>query len=225
MHYKTRYELVDTVYKDAIVALVGAVAGQKLPREPYSETIKDAAWNLVEAFTAGAVFKTSNWIVDENADDAITALIDTLVGENVVRGPYSDDVYRAAEKFVHAYRAGQEMQNCRITDLKEYEAEIERRRHIGMTIDFTTAETTLGWADLNDPYNMLDEKHHDGQSGRKYFARNPDGTWVVFEDLPEATRNALWKRDGRKLVFFEELSLDDDSVKSPLEAEFTRVLT
>ena len=117
MPYKTRYELVDTVYKDAIVALVGAVVGKKPYCEPYSETIKDAAWNLVEDFTARAVSKNSNWLVDEDADDAITALVDALVGENVAHGPYSDDVYRAVAKFVHAYRAGQEMQNCRIIDL------------------------------------------------------------------------------------------------------------
>ena len=57
MTYQTRYELVDTIYKHAIAALVAAVVGQKLSREPYSEPIKDAARNLVKAFKAGAVYK------------------------------------------------------------------------------------------------------------------------------------------------------------------------
>ena len=54
---------------------------------------------------------------------------------------------------------------------------------------------------MNDPYDILDERYHEGQSGREYFARNLGGEWVLFEDLPEATRKALWERDGRKLVF------------------------
>ena len=109
MSYKTRYELVDTIYEHATAALVGAVAGQKLSREPYSEPIKDAAWNLVNAFKAGAVFKDNYlWVVAKNADDAITALVEALVGKNVARGPYSDDIYWAVAKFVYAYRASQE---------------------------------------------------------------------------------------------------------------------
>src|SRR4029077_14197118 len=111
MPYQTRYELVETIYKHAIASLVVAVAGREVPREPYSEPIKDAAANLVEAFKAGAVREYFDWRVDENADDAITALVEALVGENVARGPYSDDVYGAVEKFEYAYRAGQEMQN------------------------------------------------------------------------------------------------------------------
>ena len=47
-------------------------------------------------------------------------------------------------------------------------------------------------------YGILDERYHGGQSGREYFARNPDGEWLFFEDLPKATQKALWERDRRK---------------------------
>jgi hypothetical protein len=90
---------------------------------------------------------------------------------------------------------------CRITELKEYDAEIERRREIGKTIDPATAETIFWYADINDPYDILDERYFGRISGREYFARSPGGEWVRFEDLPEATHEALWERDNRKLVF------------------------
>ena len=65
----------------------------------------------MEAFQAGAVYQDFHWLVDKNADDAITALVDALVGENVPRGPYNEDIYEAVAKFVYAYGASQEMQN------------------------------------------------------------------------------------------------------------------
>jgi hypothetical protein len=93
----TKRELVEKLYKNALTELVFAVVGQKLPREPYSEPIKDAAWNLVEAFQAGqAVHKDDYQFVDKNFDDAITALVDAAVGQNVPSGPYSEHVYDAA---------------------------------------------------------------------------------------------------------------------------------
>ena len=192
MSYRTRYEVVDTIYRHAIARLVVAIAGQKVPREPYSRPINDAGYNLVKAFEAGAVYKPYQWLVDKKADDAITSLVEALIGENVAGGPYSDDVYWAAAKFVYAYRAKQEMQNCRITDFDEYWAERERLRQIGLTIDPATAETTWRYEDLNDPYDILDEEYHEGQVGREYFARNPGGEWVYCGDLPEATSELLW---------------------------------
>jgi hypothetical protein len=100
-------------------------------------------------------------------------------------------------------------------DLKEYETELERLRQIGITIDPATAETMFCWADMNDPYSILDERYHEGQSGREHFARNPSGEWVHFHDLPEATRKALWERDKRKLVFPYGLHTGDDIVNKP----------
>ena len=217
MLQQTRHELVEKIYKHAIAAVVVAVVGRKQPREPYSETIKKAALNLVEAFQAGQmVYNDNRWVVDKNFDDTITALVYALVGKNAPRGPYGQNVYKAVVKFVEAYRAGQEMQNCGITDLDEYKAEIERRRQIGLTIDPATAETMFWFADINDPYDILDEEHHDGQFGRERFARNPGGVWVDFNDLPEATREALWQRDGHKLVFPYGLDGDCDVINKPL---------
>jgi hypothetical protein len=60
-----------------------------------------------------------------------------------------------------------------VADLEKYRIEIERRRQIGSTIDPAMAETAFFWTDMNDPYDVLDERHHEGQSGREYFARNP----------------------------------------------------
>jgi hypothetical protein len=98
---------------------------------------------------------------------------------------------------------------------KEYKIELECRRQIGLTIDPATAETTFWWADMNDPYDVLDERHHEGQTGREYFARNPGGEWVHFHDLPEATHKALWERDKRKLVFPYGLNPGDDTINKP----------
>jgi len=98
----------------------------------------------------------------------------------------------------------------------EYKAEIERRRQIGLTIDPTTAETTFGWYDLGDPYGIMGHKYHLDCVGRERFARNPGATdWINFNDLPEATREALWKRDGRKLSFPYGLHPDDDVINKP----------
>jgi hypothetical protein len=93
---------------------------------------------------------------------------------------------------VEGYQAGRAVQNyCRLTNLKEYEAERERRREIGLIIDAATAETTFWHADMNDPYDILDENLHNGQSGPEFFARNPGGEWVHIDDLPKATHKTL----------------------------------
>jgi hypothetical protein len=75
----------------------------------------------------------------------------------------------------------------------------EHRRQIGLTIDPATAEMT-SWrasmrASMDEPYDILDP-HED-----QYFVGNPDGEWVLFEDLPETTRKALWERYRRELGF------------------------
>ena len=85
---------------------------------------------------------------------------------------------------------------CKI-DIAEYEAEIERRRQIGLTIDPATAETMFDWVDENDPYGVLEEQYQSKVLRREYFAVHPDGTRVHFHDLPKATRKALWARDER----------------------------
>ena len=70
---------------------------------------------------------------------------------------------------------------------------------------------------MGDPYGILDERYQEGQSGREYFARNPGGEWVHFHDLPEATREALWERDKRKLTFPYGLNPSDDIINKPLQ--------
>ena len=97
----------------------------------------------------------------------------------------------------------------------EYRAEIERRRQIGVTIDPAIAETIFWYADISDPYCILDPVFHLGQVGREHFARNPGGEWVHINDLPEATGKALWERDGRKLVFPYGLHPGDDLINYP----------
>jgi hypothetical protein len=69
------------------------------------------------------------------------------------------------------------------------------KRPSGLKIDPKTAEVVWGYALTRDP----DGKH---QVVREYFARSPgSGAWVNFHDLPEATRDALWKKHRRKLAF------------------------
>jgi hypothetical protein len=74
---------------------------------------------------------------------------------------------------------------------QRWRIEIERRRQIRLTIDPATAKTTYWGASMDDSYDILDERYHDDQG----FARNPDGEWILFEDLPETTRKALRDRD------------------------------
>jgi len=149
----------------------------------------------------------------------IVVLIDGTWGkEGTGFDTNAEAVYKAAWKVVETCQAVQANYDYRIADEEEYKAEIERRRQIGLTIDPATAETTFWYADAFDPYHICDEKMHCGQVGRERFARHPGASWrdwVSFHDLPEATRNALWQRDGRKLVFPYGLNLEDDVINRP----------
>jgi hypothetical protein len=160
-------------------------------------------------------------LVNKSQDDAIAELVDAVLREHPEERPtrYNGPVYKAAWKVAEACKALEAVYNYRLTDIDEYNAEVERRRQIGLTIDPATAETTFWWADHNDPYCILDrEMYHEGQSGREQFARNPDASnydWVHFYDLPEATRKALWERDRHNLVFPYGLHPDDDLINYP----------
>ena len=49
-------------------------------------------------------------------------------------------------------------------------------------------------------YPELPEEYQ--QVGREYFARNPGSeVWVLFGDLPDTTREALWQRHRANLAF------------------------
>jgi hypothetical protein len=70
------------------------------------------------------------------------------------------------------------------------------RRGEGRRIDPTTAELTWQYGQVLDPYavdpNLPEECHC---VGRVYFARRPGGgMWICFDDLPDATVYAIWKR-------------------------------
>jgi hypothetical protein len=70
------------------------------------------------------------------------------------------------------------------------------RQAIGRHIDPETAEVWWTYAHTVDPYydfpNLPEEWQ---QLGREYFARSPGSkVWISFGDLPEATRDALWKK-------------------------------
>jgi hypothetical protein len=77
------------------------------------------------------------------------------------------------------------------------------RKEAGLKIDPETAEVDWTYAQVVDPHGVYPDLPEEYQCvGRAYFARAP-GTeiWVEFGDLPDATRDALWKRHGRKLAF------------------------
>jgi hypothetical protein len=163
-------------------------------------------------------------LVNKNQDDAIAELVDAVLREHPEGRPtrYNGPVYQAAWKVAKACKALEEVYNYRLTDIDEYKAEVERRRQIGLTIDPATAETTFWWADINDPYCILNrEMYHEECVQREQFARNPGASnydWVDFNDLPETTRKALWERDGHKLVFPYGLHPGDDLINHPPEA-------
>jgi hypothetical protein len=161
---------------------------------------------------------------DKSLDHAIANLFDaTRPGiDDKKEGGFSRRVYELVWKLVETGNAVKAVYNYKITDIEEYKAEIERRCQIGLTIDPAVAETMFWWADVGDSYHILDEKYHYGCIGREQFARHPGASnsdWVNFDELPEATREALWKRDGRKLSFPYGLNSEDDVINYPANAE------
>jgi hypothetical protein len=85
-------------------------------------------------------------------------------------------------------------------ELKEWYA---IRKEEGLRIDPSTAEVNWWYAQVVDPYDVCPELHEEwGCVGREYFARRPGSDiWVVFGDLQEQTRDALWERHASKLAF------------------------
>ena len=82
----------------------------------------------------------------KNYEDDIGTLVDAVAAKDVGR------ICWAAR---HLSKSADAI--CKI-DIAEYEAEIERRRQIGLTIDPATAETMFDWVDENDPYGVLEER-------------------------------------------------------------------
>ena len=79
----------------------------------------------------------------------------------------------------------------------------ELHRIAGQQIDPATAEVTWDYARTLDPYGVhRDLPEECQQVGREYFARAPKTkVWVCFGDLPDATREVLWKQHSRQLAF------------------------
>jgi hypothetical protein len=73
---------------------------------------------------------------------------------------------------------------------------LEIRKEAGPELDPETAEVTWSYAQTLDPYGVdpdLPEELH--QVGRAYFTRSPGSDiWVWFGDLPDETRETLWRK-------------------------------
>jgi hypothetical protein len=82
------------------------------------------------------------------------------------------------------------------------------RKEGGLQIDPETAEVDWDYALTLDPYYLGYEIPEECQQvGREYFVRSPGSdVWVWFGDLPERTREVLWERHHKKLVFPAGLS-------------------
>jgi hypothetical protein len=84
------------------------------------------------------------------------------------------------------------------------------RKEERLKIDPSTAEVLWIYAQTLDPYGVCPELPDECQQvGREYFARALGGdVWVWFGDLPEKTRDALWKQHKSKLAFPAALGLE-----------------
>jgi hypothetical protein len=91
----------------------------------------------------------------------------------------------------------------------EYRRRMEERRTAGLLIDPTTAEIDWNYAQTLDCYgDGLPLLPQEEQVGREYFACAPDSDiWVSVGDLPETTRDAIWKRFENTKAHSCELAL------------------
>ena len=88
------------------------------------------------------------------------------------------------------------------------------RQAVGLHIDPETAEVDWFYAQALDPYGDFPNFPEEcGQMEWQYFARSPGGdVWISFCDLPEATRDALWKRRYERQGLRPEELWDEDEV-------------
>ena len=90
---------------------------------------------------------------------------------------------------------------------KEREVTVEQwlaiRKKEALKIDPETAEVDWLYEYTMDPYGVDPDLPEElRQVGREYFARSPDSdVWVSFQDLPDATVEALWAKHSSKLAF------------------------
>jgi hypothetical protein len=77
------------------------------------------------------------------------------------------------------------------------------RKTVGRQIDPETAEVDWRYRQVLDPYgDGFDIPEEEQVVGREYFARVPNtDVWILFSDLPSATRKRLWEKQKSKLAF------------------------
>ena len=80
----------------------------------------------------------------------------------------------------------------------------EERIAAGERIDPKTANFTWGWAQILNPYGVLDNVPEEADCiGRVYFLRAPGSDiWVNSYDLPEETCSEMWRL--LELGFYKE---------------------
>jgi hypothetical protein len=76
---------------------------------------------------------------------------------------------------------------------QETQSWLDIRKKAALEINPEIAEVDFIYAQTLDPYGVygIESGSEFDQVGREYFARNPDGVWIHWYDLPEATREAL----------------------------------
>ena len=113
---------------------------------------------------------------------------------DVVREAYARTVATRAEA-----DAGADLQTSNIP-IEEF---LAIRKAAGLKIDPRTADVTWGYEQVLDPYRIYDDLSPEEDCvGRAYFARAPGSDiWVCFDDLPQETREALWKAHKHELAF------------------------
>src|SRR5262249_13306551 len=110
----------------------------------------------------------------------------------------------------------------RIRKMTHRDPDVEKwlaiRKEAGKHIDPQTAEVACWYAETLDPYGVDPDLPDDCSCiGRQYFARAPGSDiWVRFGDLPEATREAIWKRNDNGesdngLSVIAATEIEDDS--------------
>jgi hypothetical protein len=77
------------------------------------------------------------------------------------------------------------------------------RKEAALKVNPETAEVEWTYAQTLDPYVVDPELPEERQQvGREYFARSPGSdVWVWFADLPDTTRDALWRKHKSRLAF------------------------
>ena len=90
-------------FEDAITALVDAAAGERVPRRPFNDLV-NGAQNVAVAYRAGHTVRKGNyWCVDKDADEAITALVETVIGDSAHGGLYGEAVDEAAQNLTEVF--------------------------------------------------------------------------------------------------------------------------